>query len=395
MNPAPRASLDWLISPVATNDFFESYWEKQPLIVERNQPGYFGSLLSFDDIDRIIATMDRRYPDICLKNAKDAALSSSDYTLSDGALDVAKVYQLFEQGSTLTLAFLDTVIPALNVFCRNLEAEFSCPLQANAYMTPPRAQGAEAHYDTHDVFVLQIAGSKRWTIFETPVESPLPGQQFDARVHNLGAPTLEFELRAGDLAYIPRGVGHAAHSTDVVSVHITTGILRYTWIDLLLEHLAITALNHPAFRKTLPPGFAQSDFNRTQARETVQNLLREAATAPSFDPALDGFIERFLAKCPPVLDGQMEQLARLGSLTIDSVVGIRQGVVFRLKSNHASESIETYGRTITYPQHASEAVRFALKHPKFTIRNLPGTLDDAGKLTLIRRLIREGLIVAL
>ena len=37
-----------------------------------------------------------------------------------------------------------------------------------------------------------------------------PGQAFDAQVHNIGTPALEFELNAGDAAYIPRGVAYVA-----------------------------------------------------------------------------------------------------------------------------------------------------------------------------------------
>jgi ribosomal protein L16 Arg81 hydroxylase len=172
LNRAERPSLAWLISRVTKEKFFRDYWEKQPLVVKRGQPDYFSALLSFNDVDHVITTMDRRYPEICLKNANDSRVSHTDYTLVDGTLDVAKIYRLFERGSTITLTFLDTVIPTLTVFCRSLESELSCPLQTNVYMTPAGAQGAKAHYDTHDVFVLQIAGSKRWTIFETPVESP-------------------------------------------------------------------------------------------------------------------------------------------------------------------------------------------------------------------------------
>jgi len=52
------------------------------------------------------------------------------------------------------------------------------------------------------------------------------------------------------------------------------------------------------------------------------------------------------------------------------------------------------GRKISFPWHASEAIRFALSHSEFVFRDLPGDLDDAGKLALVRRLIREGLVVA-
>ena len=387
-------SLDWLINPVTKREYFDEYWETRPLFINREQPEYFSSLLSLDDVDRIITSLDRRYPDICLKNAG-RPISAADYSLAGGVLDVAKVYQHFQDGSTITLAYLDTVVPALTVFCRALENEFSFPFQTNVYLTPPGAQGAQRHYDTHDVFVLQVAGSKKWTIFGTPVESPLAGQDYDAELHELGAPTLEFELKAGDVAYIPRGVGHEARSTDAISLHITAGILRYTWADLLLELLACASLSDSALRKALPPGFARSGFDRAHALQSVRNLLGQACTIANFDAALDSIIESFLSACPPLLKGQLGQLAALDRLAIDSVVGARQGVVFRVEANGDSVLVDCYSRKISFPLHVQEAVRFALDHSRFAVRSLPGNLDDDGRLTLVRRLIREGLVISL
>jgi len=240
---------------------------------------------------------------------------------------------------------------------------------------------------------LQIAGSKHWTIYGTPVELPLAAQDFDPALHEQGAPSLEFELKAGDVAYIPRGVVHDARSGDNVSLHITAGILRTTWADLLLEFVAEASLNDPAFRKALAPGFARQDFDRTRARETFRSLLQRLAAKPNFDAVLDRFVDEFISECPPLLRGQMAQMAALDRLTIDSVAGARAGVISRLRINAESASVDCYGRKITFPLHASEAVRFALSNPEFVVRDLPGDLDDAGKLALIRRLIREGLVV--
>jgi bifunctional lysine-specific demethylase and histidyl-hydroxylase MINA len=61
------------------------------------------------------------------------------------------------------------------------------------------------------------------------VELPLAGQGFDPAVHEQGAPTLEVELKAGDVGHIPRGIVHHARSGDNISLHITAGILRNTW----------------------------------------------------------------------------------------------------------------------------------------------------------------------
>src|SRR5207244_4951821 len=119
----------------------------------------------------------------------------------------------------ITLAFLDTVIPTLASFCRNLEKEFTFPFQTNVYLTPAHAQGAAYHYDTHDVFVLQVVNSKRWRIYGTPVESPLASQEFDSALHRQGELTLQFELEPGDVAYIPRGILHEAQSGEDVSLH--------------------------------------------------------------------------------------------------------------------------------------------------------------------------------
>ncbi|HKV28349.1 MAG TPA: cupin domain-containing protein, partial [Candidatus Acidoferrales bacterium] len=393
-----RPSLEWLIDPVSKEAFFESYWEKQTLVVKRNRPNYFNSLLSLDEVDRVLTTLDRRYPDITLKNAK-SEITSDDYTVGGDVLDVAKVYQLFGEGSTITLAFLDTVVPSLTSFCRTLEGELSFPFQANIYMTPPGAQGAKPHYDTHDVFVLQVAGSKKWSIYGTPVELPLPEQDFDSAIHEQGATTLEFELQVGDVAYIPRGIVHDARSTDVVSLHITAGVLRYTWTDLLLEFVASAALNDPAFRKSLPPGFARPEFDRAQARETLRGLLQKISSRTDFDAALgasfDYFVDRLMAVSPPPLRGQMAQLAGLERLTVDTVVGARPGVIARVQANGESATVECYGRKITFPSHAHKAVQFALTHAKFIARELPGDLDEAGKLALVRRLIREGLVASL
>ncbi|HEV2387248.1 MAG TPA: cupin domain-containing protein [Candidatus Acidoferrales bacterium] len=392
-SPVAAPSLEWLIAPIGKAQFFESYWEKQPLVIHRGDPAYYRFLLSLEEVDRALATLGRRYPDIILKNAS-RSVTADDYTLDGETLDVGAVCRLFEEGSTITLAYLDTVLPALTLFCRALENEFNCPSQTNIYLTPPAAQGAKPHYDTHDVFVLQIAGSKQWTIYGTPLELPLPGQDFDAEIHPRGAATLAFELQAGDMAYVPRGVVHDARSTDAVSLHVTAGILRFTWLDLLLEFVAGAGLNDPAFRKALPAGFARPEFDRAAARRTLRDLLERAWAKSDFDAALDRFADEFLSSCPPVLEGQLAQMASLERLRIDGVAGTRPGAIALIRENADSLIVECYRRKISFPAYSSPAVRRALSGDEFVVRDLPGDLDDAGKLTLVRRLIREGLVVA-
>lgn len=384
--------LDWLLQPVASDVFFDEYWERRPLALRRDTPGYHDALLSLDEIDRVLTTLDLRYPNVVLKNAaRDVA--AQEYTIDGETLDVGRLYQLFAAGSTVTLAYMDTVIPSLRSLCRGLESAFCHPFQANVYLTPAGSQGARVHYDTHDVFVLQVAGSKRWMTYGAPMELPLKNQDFDPAMHAIGAPELEFELSAGDAVYIPRGHLHEARATNTVSLHITLGVLAYTWTDFLMESVADVCLNDAAFRKALPPGFARDGGLDRQTIEIFDGLLQRLSERVSPEKVLDRFVDEFLASSPPLLRGQMAQLAALEQIGTDTKLAVRPHLIARVQVEQNSVSVRHFGRKITFPSHVAPAVRFALSQKPFAVRDLPGDLDDSGKLTLARRLVREGLLV--
>ena len=82
-------------------------------------------------------------------------------------------------------------------------------MQVNAYVTPAQNTGFSDHYDVHDVFVLQVAGEKRWRIREPVHPSPLRDQPWtDRRTRGRRRPPrrpplLEETLRPGDCLYLP------------------------------------------------------------------------------------------------------------------------------------------------------------------------------------------------
>jgi ribosomal protein L16 Arg81 hydroxylase len=97
-------------------------------------------------------------------------------------------------------------LPSLANLCRAVERTFSSHFQTNIYLSPPHAQGFKTHFDSHDVFVLQVSGSKLWTLYDTGVVLPLRGQAFDPDKHAPGPPTRELTLHSGDVLYCPRGL---------------------------------------------------------------------------------------------------------------------------------------------------------------------------------------------
>ena len=387
--------LDWLVAPVGADVFLRDYWETEVLVALRDCPDYYDALLRIDDVDRVVSAMNLDGQAIQLVEAGQP-IAVDRYCYPSGLVDAARVAQLFADGATIILPQLHMRVPALADLCRSMERRFGARFQTNVYFSPPGdAQGFKAHYDSHDVFVLQTAGHKAWRIYDVPVELPYRGQEFDPNGFTPGAVSREFVLRAGDLAYVPRGVVHDAVSDDEPSLHITLGALTRTWIDLLVEAVWQVGRQDPVFRRGLPVGFGDAAFDRGPARATFADLLRRLAENASFDTLLDGFADDLVSSRHGLLWGQIHQVRRLADMTLDSVAGVRPNLLYSIDRTDDGVAVSCYGNEVVLPVHAEAPLRHALEHRSFTVGDLPGDLDDQGKLVLVRRLVREGLVMVL
>lgn len=392
----PPFSFRWLIEPITPAAFFEHYYERKPLQIEGRDAGKFGSLLSVAAIDRYLATSSPRFPDVFVVDAA-REVKSEDYSFPNseptGRIDLPRAYQLFESGSTISLSHMHERLPELAALCRAVEETFSAHFQTNIYLSPPHAQGFKIHFDSHDVFVLQVSGSKQWTIYDTLIELPLHGQAFESDKHIPGSPTGELTLKAGDVFYCPRGLFHSARSTDEISLHITLGLIGKTWADVMVEAVSEACLASPAFRANLPVGFARSGFERGRAEATFRSLLETFTRSANLGPILDRFAENFVTSRHPALDGRLRELDNASPISADSRVAARPHLVYLLREEN-DQLVILFGSTkISLPSFTREAVTFALNAaPSFVVRDLPGQLDDAGKVVLVRRLIKEGLL---
>ena len=292
--PWASDALSWLIGPTSHAEFFERYYEREALIVPRDQSDRFAPLLSIAHIDGLIASADLRSHAIDLADAN-RELDRQLWVMDGGAVDRAVIAHQHALGATIILQQLHQSDPDLAAFCRAMEQTFSCHVQTNIYLTPPSAQGFHTHYDNHDVFVLQVEGEKRWRLYGTPVTTPYRGEGFERGKYDMGEVTGEFVLKAGDCAYVPRGLMHdASTSGDGPSLHITCGLIVKTWAEVVLEAVSEVAVNEPEFRRSLPPGYAHRDYDRRQAEAIFAKLMKilpERATMDnSFDLMVDGFI---------------------------------------------------------------------------------------------------------
>jgi ribosomal protein L16 Arg81 hydroxylase len=382
-----------LLEPISLETFLSRYYNREQLIINRDSPSQYQDLASVETLQDILCATQLSADE--LRVADDSRdIDPKEYLHADEKVDPVRVQRLFDQGATISLRQMQSKVPSLARLCRSAEQQFSCAFQANLYVTPPHAQGFKTHHDTHDVFVLQISGSKQWRTYEPVVRLPLPGQRFYWETPPDGSAANTFTLRPGDLFYCPRGVPHDARAGKEASVHVSLGALATTWTELLLEIVADVALRDAAFRTALPPRFATHDIEPAALDKTLRDLLARLQVQARPGHILGLMAERFILERPALIFGQPRTLQAAANLTLASRVGGRPGLVYRFSEHRKKITLLCNSRQIAFPRFTATSLKFALCSPAFMLRDLPGPLSDGARIVLVRRLMREGLVVA-
>jgi hypothetical protein len=363
-------------------------------------PGGFTELLDANAVDELVSKRGLRTP--FLRVAKSGTtLADKAFTAPGGVgagiadqVSDDRLVRLFADGSTLVLQALHRVWPPILEFCQRLAAELGHPVQANAYITPPQNQGFSAHYDVHDVFVLQIEGEKRWRIHRPVFESPLRDQPWNdhkTEVAKQGQePALiEAVLTPGDCLYLPRGYLHAATALGGVSTHLTLGVhvwTRFVLAEKLIDQALRSLADNPAMRASLPLGVDVA--NPTEIRRDVRlvtNMLADVLEQADLDRISESLLElaRGTQRAEPI--GPLQQLRDADAITTDTQIMLRQ---------HLLASIDHDGRGVLVRSRAGDlAITENDVAPlKTLLATGAATVDELG-LDLARRLLLAGLAI--
>jgi len=380
-----RAALARCLDPVDAEAFLAEHWEQRPLVVPRDEPGRFDDLLSEADVERLVCSTAIRYPGFRLVR-EGSQIPVGAYTSEvswrppfTSTADVPRVVAEWEAGATIVLQALHVNWHPLAVFCRLLEDALGRGVQANSYSTPSGSQGFDVHHDTHDVLVLQVAGEKRWKLYDPLLELPLKHQRYSSSLGDSGAPTDDFVLRAGDTLYLPRGWLHEAETSATDSLHLTIGIAAHTWLDAARGALAALE-DEPGFRPDVARGEAaglEAALTAQLDPETVERRRRR----------------RFVETRRPIREDGLSQLRALERLDGATMLERRATVIADLEESNGIVTLVFEGKEIGFPAHAAPGVHacFDAEGP-FRAADLPGDLDADGRLVLVRRLVREGFL---
>ena len=393
IGPGPAVDRDWfawLIDPLPTAEFEGDYYEQRLVHIRREASPYYAELLSVADLDVVLGTHSASHPDIKLVRG-DGDVAPAEYTNDAGRIQPLEVARLFDEGATVIFNQLHRRVPSLARMCAALGRRFSSRVQTNVYLTPHDAQGFAPHWDTHDVFVLQISGTKRWSIYDTKVSLPLRGQRFE-RGTPPGEVSDEFEVGPGSAVYLPRGLMHSARSTGEASLHVTLGLTAFTWAEFLVESVNAAALEEEPLRRNLPREFAREGFPAAERERLFGEKM--AFVLSRFDPEAvwRRFTDEILATDVPLFTDLLSERLSGDWLTPGSRVTRRMGLLTEVVKEGETCLLRFCGRELRLPAGVWPALRFATTAEEFAAEDLPDCLDEQGKLTLVTRLVREGVL---
>lgn len=393
----PDRVISQLLDPLPLSTFLEAYWEQQPLHLQRRAPGTYSGLFGLDEVEHYLFTVKPRGNELRL-----VARGKPDIVFQEQEeASPQVVYQAFREGYTINLNGVHRHWPAVHALVDAVQRRFRCYANGNAYVTGPESQGFDTHHDGHDVFVLQTSGRKRWRLYAVREELPIEGSKRTAPEaqpqgpDGWGAPVREIELSAGDLLYLPRGVPHSATTDDCCSVHLSIGVRPLLMEAVLSELVRRVVRKHAHWRRSVAPAGVSASRQQPSLQALSAQLSEDLSALGPLEPLLETLQAQLVQPdetVGPGPGGYLSSLEQLGALHLDSEMECRPGHAGVLSRRGEDVVLTFLGGSLVAPAFCEPALRSILERSRFRIRSLPETLTEEARVTLCRRLVREGLL---
>lgn len=383
------------LRPYDPDTFLREWWRRQPLAIERCAPHFYDDVLTPVQLEEILIHNRIRYPEIRLmKNGKKV---SKESLMQWGWLDkivpldvkpgaLVPLYEAYHNGYSLFLR-AERVSHSVATFCRSVEEWLHHVAIGEVVLTPRESQSSPVHTDRHDVFAIQIHGTKHWRVYD-----PVGGDPSVPLSERVGEPLVDRVLNPGDLLYIPREYPHEAlTSQDSASLHLSVAVHPTRWRDLMLEGLKTVLDTDPRFSEPLPARFLRDQS--ACPSETFRDLWDAALEQLDVKKAVAQLGTDFCFNLRPIANDQFGELSRLHSMTAESLLERRPGMLCQLNRKGESVKLAFPGNYVMLPVGLLSVLEaIVTSSGAFTPRSLPGKLDEPGRVVLMKHLMRAGLL---
>jgi 50S ribosomal protein L16 3-hydroxylase len=277
-----RMSLSDLFAPLSSQQFVEDYLFRLPYSTT-------GSCRSWCDFgwDAVGQVWSAPGADsMIVRHGEQLALEKEGF---------AAARKKFDEGFTLAVRSAQKHDRRLALLAGDFESGFAAPVDVHIYCTPESQFGFSWHYDAEEVFILQLSGSKEYSLRKNTVR-PWP------LVETMGAdlgyekeimPLMKCRLDAGDLLYIPAGYWHRAESVGE-SISLSVGVMAPPALDLF-DALRTRLMRSVVWRQRLPVLGSAGGLSAETAQAAYECIIRNLAVDLQREFTSPGFMADVLA----------------------------------------------------------------------------------------------------
>lgn len=234
--------------------FFQTYFDKAPLLRHAALRADPESVLSIHDLDDILHHKAIRFPHVQISEHGDdvpadqftQSVEIGNKLVSDAVIP-SRVVEYFKAGSTISWSALHHFRPNMRNLALMLSDKFATQTGVTAMLTPANKQGFYPHCDRVDVFAVQLLGTKQWRVWPVLEARKGDAPHFSASGEELGSPIIETTLSPGDVLYLPNGTPHVAVTGNEISLHLVVMIRPRRWSELLKRIIAEIVDNDQSF----------------------------------------------------------------------------------------------------------------------------------------------------
>jgi 50S ribosomal protein L16 3-hydroxylase len=278
-----------LLGGLSPRRFMRQHWQKKPLLIRQAWPGVQPPATRAELLE--LAARDDVESRLVVHHGSGLA----DWRLKRGPLSRRQLPPLKQPGWTLLVQGLDTHRVAARAMLERFRFVPDARLDDLMMSWASEGGGVGPHVDSYDVFLLQVAGRRRWRIAPPGDSGFVPG--LPLRILQQFEPEQEWLLEAGDMLYLPPMWAHdgVAEGPDCMTCSMGFRVpARDALAADVLQSLADADEPGPLYRDpsqpaTANPGripeglqrFALDAVRRRLSREaSVHRALGEVLTEP-------------------------------------------------------------------------------------------------------------------
>jgi ribosomal protein L16 Arg81 hydroxylase len=357
---------------ISADSFKTEYQERLPFIMKG---ALETSMVKWSDINDVIARCDVQSENFRL-SFPDGNVSKEKYVKSyfhvgdmRRALHKPALYDFMRKGATLVANHIYNE-PVVNDYAKDIAQFTGRQTVTSLYVAFGETDSYRAHWDSRDVFAVQLKGRKRWIVYPPSFDAPLYMHQSKYLEHDHPCPEqpyLDFILEEGDVFYIPRGWWHNVTPLGEPTVHLAIGTFPAFATDYVRW----------IFGKLPDSIYARTALeNHQQDKDTIKVLSEHISELMNDPQCYQAFIESHFSEQVLETRLNLEKLADENQAVLQGHVRVRFNV---LRSDFSDVYLITNIGKFSFKDELAELRRFLIEHPLTTVAEILGNFAPASQ----------------